>query len=647
TLEGFNRTLQGEKIRISLRLSVSPGYEDCLSRVLLSINDITDRTWAETALKEREQLYRALFERTNDAVFILSLDLKHLEVNQRAADMLGYTVDELVGMKTSQVVAPKDYADSQRVAKTLERGEIVPVYERILLKKDGTEFPVEFNVAMVTDANGAPLHIQSVVRDISDRKKIEEDLRKSQTNLQTLFDTLEDFLFILDLKGFILHTNLVVQKRLGYSAEQLLGVNLLDLLPSDLQELGATIITAMVAGEAPFCPIPLETENGTLIPVETKVSRGIWSEKNVLFALSRDISDRKLIEDALRESENKYRTLVENSLQGLLIFQDERVVFVNSAITKITGYTKEELLSMSSEEILWIVHPEAQGNFLSHFQNFQTGKPLFPTYEFRGIRKDGKEFWVEAFSISIEYQGRPAIQSACIDITERKRAEDALRESEIKYRSLVENSLQGILIHQDGRIVFANPAVPEIFGYTMQELLNFEEMPSIIHPEDYEFFFSRVRDSSAGKPSPSRFEFRGFHKQGEICWIEAFVSLIQYQGRSALLVSIIDITERKRAEQKLNMYHEQLEELVDERTRDLIRANEQLQREIEERKQVETALRESEEQFILFMDHLPAAVFIKDEESRLIYINKYMETTFGKKNWLGADPYSRFYKAKA
>lgn len=120
---------------------------------------------------------RALFERTNDAVFILNLEGAHLEVNQQASDMLGYTVEELVGMSYGDVVAPYEYPNSERILEALLAGESISIYERDFRDKDGTDIPVEINVTLVYDAQGTPVYIQSIVRDITKRKRAERLLR--------------------------------------------------------------------------------------------------------------------------------------------------------------------------------------------------------------------------------------------------------------------------------------------------------------------------------------------------------------------------------------------------------------------------------------------------------------------------------------
>lgn len=142
--------------------------------------------------------------------------------------------------------------------------------------------------------------------------------------------------------------------------------------------------------------------------------------------LQREIAGRKRMDEALQGSEEKYRTLVEQSLQGLVVIQDFRIVFANTAFAEISGYTVEELMSLSPQEVRAMVHPEDQSLVWGRLRDRLAGKAMPPRYEYRGIRKDGTVRWLEMFASRIQYGGKPAIQGALIDITERKMAEKAL-----------------------------------------------------------------------------------------------------------------------------------------------------------------------------------------------------------------------------
>jgi PAS domain S-box-containing protein len=175
-------------------------------------------------------------------------------------------------------------------------------------------------------------------------------------------------------------------------------------------------------------------KNGTYIWVRDEMKLVLDKEGKPLEIIGYwiDISGRKQAEEKLCESEKKYRTLVERSLQGIVIAQEDplRLVFVNQAMSDILGYTTNELTLLLTREIEGLVHIEDRSVFFQRFRDRLEGKAVPPHYEIRGIRKDGIVRWLEIYASSIEYQGRPAVQAAFVDITERKQAEQALKERE-------------------------------------------------------------------------------------------------------------------------------------------------------------------------------------------------------------------------
>jgi diguanylate cyclase (GGDEF)-like protein/PAS domain S-box-containing protein len=146
------------------------------------IHDITERKRTEDALHQSEAHFRPLFEQTHDAVFLLDMEGRYLVANQRSADMLGYTLEEMKHLSVREISA--DFDQSLAIAERLIAGEQIPMYERRFRKKDGQIFPVEISIGLVWDANGNPMHIQSVVRDISQRKQAEETIKTANDQLQ-------------------------------------------------------------------------------------------------------------------------------------------------------------------------------------------------------------------------------------------------------------------------------------------------------------------------------------------------------------------------------------------------------------------------------------------------------------------------------
>jgi len=199
---------QGHCIGVVSVQSYTPeryGYRDLMLLQMLAdqCGAALARVQADGALRMNEQRYRALFERTSDAVFLLNLDGVHLAVNQRAAQLLGYSQEEMVGMSSRQIVAPEEHVNSAANMQALLSGKSLPIYERTFVKKDGTRLSVEINAAMVYDQNGQPMHIQSIIRDISERKQAEAGRESLIAELEAKNTELERFTYTVshDLKA--------------------------------------------------------------------------------------------------------------------------------------------------------------------------------------------------------------------------------------------------------------------------------------------------------------------------------------------------------------------------------------------------------------------------------------------------------------
>jgi PAS domain S-box-containing protein len=197
------------------------------------------------------------------------------------------------------------------------------------------------------------------------------------------------------------------------------------------------------------------------------------------------VRQRTRADKALRESEARFRDLIEWSLQGILIHRDDQALFVNQAYADIFVYETPDAISRL-ETLESLIAPSELDRLRRYRNDRLAGKEVPTHYEYQGIRQDGSLVWLDMQVRVVIWQGVPAVQSTVFDITERKKAEEAMRQSEERFRHLVEGSIQGIMLHRDGKPIFANQAYAEMYGYdSPEDILGVENIfQDIIAPED-------------------------------------------------------------------------------------------------------------------------------------------------------------------
>ncbi|MGB5846940.1 MAG: PAS domain S-box protein [Ignavibacteriaceae bacterium] len=272
----------------------------------------------------------------------------------------------------------------------------------------------------------------------------------------------------------------------------------------------------------------------------------------------------RLKNEELIKSEQKYRQLVENSLQGVVILQDMKIVYVNPAFAHITGFTVEEILAFSPKEVGNLVHPDdwklVWGNFRKRF----AGQSIPASYHFKAISKDGSTKVLELHAQLVEFDQKPAIQGIVLDITEQIETQKALKESEEKFRSIFENSGIGkAILTPKGEFIKVNNSFAEMLGYGIEEFNNIH-MVDITHPSEIEHSLQIMKELLQDKSFRYRkFEKKYLRKTGETFW--GFVIITPIQDRNEKLAFFIaqlqDITKRKNGEAKLIKYAAELEEL--------------------------------------------------------------------------------------
>ncbi|HIJ56477.1 MAG TPA: PAS domain S-box protein [Deltaproteobacteria bacterium] len=318
-------------------------------------------------------------------------------------------------------------------------------------------------------------------------------------------------------------------------------------------------------------------------------------EQRVKF-LEKKTAEFKKTDEALRESEEQFRDLVEGSIQGILIHRDHKPLFVNQAYAAIRGYTPEEILGMDS--IVPMFSPQDQARLVEYKDDRLKGKEVPVDYEYQGVHKDGSLIWLESKVRVVQWEGRPAIQSTIFDISKRKQAEEALSRSEERYRMIFEaasRSGQGAVILQDrdnieAACLFTNDAAVRILGYTREELFRISWF-EILHSNCRDAARDRYITRLSGKDISGLFELTIIRKDGTEVPIELASIQIEFHGGGALVDFFRDISEQKKSKEMLKQANEALEQRVEDRTVELKISNEQLEIQKKNLEEVNTALR--------------------------------------------------------
>ncbi|MFX1364744.1 MAG: PAS domain S-box protein, partial [Promethearchaeota archaeon] len=262
----------------------------------------------------------------------------------------------------------------------------------------------------------------------------------------------------------------------------------------------------------------------------------------------------------------KFRNIAEQALMGITIRQDGVIKYCNNRICEINGYSPEEIKSWEPNEYIQHIHPEDREFIMEHVRKLLVSDLDAVIHDqFRIIRKDEEIRWLETFAKNIIYEGRTADLTMTLDITDKVKAEQNLKESEEKFRTIADQSLIGIDILQDGKVMYVNNALSTIVGYPIEEISNWKprDYHKLIHPEDLSQVFesiAKVQDGNTG--STIRYICRIVTKDKKVKWVEIFSKLIMFRGKRAVLSSTIDITAKMKAEKKLKEINQMKSELL-------------------------------------------------------------------------------------
>jgi PAS domain S-box-containing protein len=513
---------------------------------------IREQLRREGALKER---YYELFENANDVVFTCGLRGHLTSLNKAGQRITGYSLPEAIGKNLTQMVAPEYSALAQQITRRDAAQEGPTIHELEMVSKDGRRVPLEISIRFICD-EGLPVAIQGIARDITERKRAEAALMEERHLLRTLMDNLPDYIYFKDRDTRFIRTNKAHAKVFGLNdPAQAIGKTDFDFFTNehaqpafaDEQEIIRTGQPMLDKEEKETWPDGRETwVSTTKMPLRDAAGNIIGT-----FGISRDITERKRAEEALQERTTYLSALIENSPLAIVAHDPQgRIQMCNPAFERLFQYRQEEILGAQLDDL--VVPAEVLSQAREYTRRVMAGEALQATPRRR--RKDGTLMDVELHCVPLVLGG--TLVGAYVlyqDITERKRVEQELHESEERYRSLVEAAPDVIytVSAEDGSLTSLNPAFETLTGWSRAEWLG-KPLVGIVHPDDLPVAVETSQKASRGETQPP-YELRVLSKSGEYLVGEFTSTPHVKDGKVVGELGIArDITERKRAEKVRN-----------------------------------------------------------------------------------------------
>jgi PAS domain S-box-containing protein len=407
-------------------------------------------------------------------------------------------------------------------------------------------------------------------------------LRTAEEKLRVMFESVPVPVVVTDLNGSVLDANETAVRQGGFNNKvEMIGLNCLKVVsPEDVARVEVEMGKKLAEGNIEASEYTLIRKDGTEFIGEISASfiRDASGNPTAVMVIVRDISERKRAEKALRESEERYHSLITNIPDVIWTATTQGdIIFISPNTETIIGYTQEEILRGGYQMLFKIIHPDDFNRVSGRLKpQIERGMPFDAEYRIQS--KAGQWVWLHTRTNAAYKKGNITyIDGITTDITERKRIEEALQKSEAEYRLLVENANEGIIVVCDGMIQFINPKVVEIAGYSRDEVIS-TPFINLLKSEDTELILSRYQHRVKGAQLPKIYDLKIIDKNGNTKRININVVVTNWEGRPATLNFMTDITERQRMEEQLKEYSESLEKMVDMRTRELKEAQEKLVR---------------------------------------------------------------------
>jgi PAS domain S-box-containing protein len=512
--------------------------------------DITERKRAEEQLKKSEEKYRRQFEEAMDGIVLADVETGIIvEINRALTELVGRTKSELVGEHqrilhlSSEINGEFSTTFTQHLKE--KEGQVL---ETQVITKTGEIRDVEIKANIIFETRGRRL-IQGIFRDITERKRVEEALRESEEKYRELLNGMNDTAWVINLDGNIIDVNDAAVEALGYSKEELLSIGLTGIDSNLNPEQIKALVKEMPADEVQVFETVHTTKDGKEIPVEISSSLVTYKGKQAILSIARDITERKKVREELRQSEERYRTVFENTGTAMCILEEDKTIsMINRQFEELSGYSRKEVEGKKWTEFVTKDSLERMQRY--HEAKRKRGRETPTHYPFNFINKKGQ---IRNALLTINLiPGTKKSVASILDITASKKTEKALREAEKKYRKTILKANVGIISYDaEGKVKVFNPKMWQITGFKRSEIPTLQDWFEKLYPNKQER--RKIRDKW----------FKKMMEEGEVKKGHAIITTKDGKRRDLLFNGVRlesgdsiafaeDITERKKAEEKLN-----------------------------------------------------------------------------------------------
>ncbi len=565
------------------------------------IDDITERKNALDRLRESEEKYRDLFENANDLIQSVNPDKTFYYVNKKWKKALKYTDDELNHIDFTHIIRPDHLHECKQLFEELKQGKQFDGVETVFVSKHGEEIHVQGNINPIIK-NGVFLGSRGIFRDVTDQKKAVAELKESNEKYETLVEqSIDGVIIVQDQK--VIFANTALFEMLDYSEHELIGMHFLNVIPdSEKSRLANNYEKRMNDEDIPsYYESKLLKKDHSVIPIEISSKKIEFKQKPAILAVIRDISKRK-------ESEEKFKSFVENAndiVYSLSI--DGMFTYVSPNWTEILGHDVSEVIGKSFAEF---VHPDDISKCQTFLEKVISSKQKQQGVRYRVKHANGSYVWhtSNASPLLDENGNVKSYVGIARDVTDVKKAEDKLRQSNKRFKALFDNANDAIFMMDGAKFIECNPKAEELFKTKKEEIIG--KTPMDFSPKVQPNGISSEKMALEKINRAFNGEFQCFewehciHDKSVICEIN--ISTVTLDDKTFLLVLLRDITERKDAEKRIRDQNEELRMMNRElhvAREQLTDLNQNLEEKVQQRTQQIEDLLQQKTDFISNLNH--------------------------------------------